>query len=95
MAGKSFWTSDRLAKAGIAVQFLALIRTLGEFFRIKHYSPESFSLPTVEPFVTGALIAAVLAAVSVALFFGGRYRSSLAVSALTVVVLLLYKFLLM
>lgn len=91
----AFWTRDRLAKAGIAVQFLALIRTLAEIFRIKHYSPEQFTLATVEDFVGGALIAAALAAVSVSLFFWGRYRSSAVVSALTVVVLLLYKILLM
>jgi hypothetical protein len=91
----SFWTRERAAQAGIAIQFLALIRCLGEYFRIKTFAADRFSLPAVEPFVTGALIAAGLAAVSVGLFFWEKYRSSVWVSALTVAVLVLYKLLLM
>ena len=68
----SFWTRERFAQVGIGVQFLALIRTLAEVFRIKAFAPERYSLPAVEPFVTGALIAAVLAAVSLGLYFWGR-----------------------
>lgn len=88
-------TAERWAQIGITVQFLALVRTLAEYFRLKHVHGIAFSVAVAEPYVTGALIAAVLAWVSVTLFFFRRFRAATAVSAATVAVLLLYRFVVM
>lgn len=79
------------AKIGIAIQFLALIRTLAEYFRLKMELGADFALETGEPYVVGALIAAVLCFASVGLAFFERYRGSIALAVATVVALLAYK----
>jgi hypothetical protein len=84
-------TSEQWAKVGITVQFLALVRILAEYFRLKHVPGNRLTLALVEPFIVGALLAAILCWLAVALFFFGRYRSALLVSAATVVVLLIYR----
>ncbi len=83
---------EQWAKIGIAVQFLALVRTLAEYFRLKHVDGAMLTLAMVDPYITGALICALLCALSVALFFVRRFSLSAIVSAATVVVLLIYKF---
>ena len=86
------WTRERWAMAGITVQFLALVRTLAEYFRLKHVQGARFSPALAEPYVAGALIAAVLCWLAVTLFFLRRHTAALATSAATVLVLLAYKF---
>ena len=85
-------TREQWAKIGITVQFLALVRTLGEYFRLKYTHGAQLSLARVEPFVTGALLSALLCWLAVVLFFFRRYRSAFVVSAATVLVLLIYRF---
>lgn len=86
------WRSPAgLARIGITVQFLALVRTLAEYFRLKHVRLGHFTLSSGEPYVTGALIAAVLCWLAVTLYFFHRYRAATAVAAATVVILLAYK----
>ena len=87
------WNRERWAKVGITIQFLALVRNLGEYFRLKHVHGPALSLALVEPFVTGAFITACLCWLAVLLFFFRRYTSALVISAATVVALLAYKFL--
>ncbi len=90
------WRSPaRWARIGITIQFLALVRTLAEYFRLKHVRLGHFTLSTGEPYVVGALIAAVLCWVAVSLYFLRRYRSSAAVAGATVLVLLVYRFFVM
>lgn len=83
------------AKIGITIQFLALVRLLAEYFRLLHIHYQHLALATVQPFILGALLTAVLVWLSVTLFFFRRYTGAMIVSAATVVLLLLYKFLLM
>ena len=87
--------AERAAKIGIAIQFLALIRILTEYFRLKHFNPAALTLAGFEPYITGALIAAVLAAAAVALFFWRKFWQATAVAGATVVILLIYKLLVM
>ena len=84
-------TGERLAKAGIAVQFLALVRTLSEYFRLKHVLHAQFTIAVGEPFIVGALIAAVSCGAAVMLCFLRRYSLSIAVSIAAILTLLLYK----
>jgi hypothetical protein len=83
---------QRLAQLGIGVQFLAIIRTLGEFFRLRHVHGAQTTLAIIAPFVTGALIAAVGTAISVLCYFLDAYRAAARATALTIAALLAYKF---
>jgi len=82
---------ERWAQIGIVVQFLALIRTLGEIFRLQSLRGAMLQISDIHPFVVGATIAAVLCLVAVVLYFARRYTAVVAVAGLTVVVLLVYK----
>ena len=83
---------ERWAQLGIVVQFLALIRALGEFFRLRYFRGAALRVPDVHPFLVGATITAVLCLVAVLLYFGRRYTAVVAVAGSTVVVLLVYRF---
>lgn len=82
----------RWAEAGIGVQMLALMRILAEYFRLKPRVSGRSGRELLDHHVLGALVAAVLASVSIGLYFFGRPGGAAAVSALTVAVLLVYKF---
>ena len=83
---------ERWAQVGISAQFLALVRILSEFFRLKHAFGASLSPHAVEPLIRGALMDAVLCFVAALLLFCRRYTIAIAVSVATVVLLLAYKF---
>lgn len=81
----------RLAQAGICVQFLALIRTLAEFFRLEHVEGATLRIATVAPYVGAGLLGAVLTWVAVLCYFAGRDRAALAVVGATILSLLAIK----
>ncbi len=83
--------AQRLAKIGITVQFLALVRLLGEYFRLKSVHGAALSVADVEPYITGASIAAILGWLAVVLFFAQKYVGAVVVSVATVIALLVYK----
>jgi hypothetical protein len=82
---------ERWARIGITVQFLALVRCLGEVYRLRWLRGSTLTLDQVMPFIAGALVAAVLCAVTVGLSWFGRYRASVAVAVLTVAALVALK----
>jgi len=82
---------ERWAMLGISAQFLALIRVLGQYFWLLHSLDGRFTPLAYKPFITGALIDAVLCFAAVLLFFAKRYSCALTVSVTTIVVLLGYK----
>jgi hypothetical protein len=84
-------TRERWAQIGITTQFLIVVRTLGEIFRLRHSLGASFSLAIAMPYVGGVLIAAISCWLSVTLFFFRRYTLAACVAAATVLVLLVYK----
>jgi len=51
-------TKERWAQVGITTEFLIVVRTLGEFFRIRHVHGTNFSTAVAALYVGGALIAA-------------------------------------
>lgn len=86
------WRSpERLAQVGISIQLLACIRTLSEYFRLKHVQGAAFSPAAAEPYVMGGIIAAVFCWAAVLLYFARRPHGSVAVAALTVVILIAYR----
>ena len=83
--------AHRLAQLGICVQFLALVRSLAEVFRLRHVQGAALEVATVVPYVGGALLAAVLTWIAVVCYFAGRDRAAVAVAGLTIVALLAVK----
>ena len=81
----------RLAQVGICVQFLALIRTLAEFFRLEHVVGATLRIATVAPYVGAGLLGAVLTWAAVLYYFAGRDRAALAVVGATILALLAIK----
>jgi hypothetical protein len=84
-------TRERWAQIGITVQFLIVVRTLGEFFRLRHVLGTSFSAAVAAPYVGGALIAACFCWTGVTLYFFRRYTLSVWIALAAVVILLVYK----
>ena len=84
-------TRERWAQVGITTQFLIVVRTLGEVFRLKHVQGANFSAAVAMPYVGGALIAACFCWAGVALYFFRRYTLSSWIALATAIILLVYK----
>ena len=84
-------TRERWARIAITVQFLIVVRTLGEFFRLRHALGANFSTAVAVPYVGGALVAACSCWAGVTLYFFRRYSLSAGIAVATVVILLVYK----
>jgi len=80
--------AHRLAQVGICVQFLALVRSLAEVFRLRHVQGPALDVATAVPYVGGALLAAVLTWIAVLCYFAGRDRAAVGVAGLTILALL-------
>lgn len=83
--------TERAAQIAIGVQFLVLIRTLAEYFRLKRFGPQPLTLVVAEPYILGALMASLCTAISVGLYFFRRFRAVILVAALMIAILLAYK----
>jgi hypothetical protein len=84
-------TRERWAQIGITVEFLIVVRTLGEIFRLRHVQGASFSASVAMPYAGGALIAACFCWICVTLYFFRRYVLCAWITLATVVILLVYK----
>ena len=84
-------TKERWAQIGITIEFLIVVRTLGEFFRLKHVHGTNFSTAVAAIYVGGALIAACSCWAGVTFYFFRQYVLSSWITLVTVPVLLVYK----
>ena len=84
-------TRERWAQVAITVQFLIVVRTLSEFFRLRHVLGANFSTAFAAPYVGGALIAACFCWAGMTLYFFRRYTLSAWIALASVVILLVYK----
>ena len=84
-------TRKRWAQTGITTQFLIIVRTLGEVFRLKRGHGINFTDAVAMPYVGGALIAACFCWAGVALYFFRRYAVSSWIALATVIILVVYK----
>jgi hypothetical protein len=80
------------AKIGVCAQLAALIRCLGEYFRLKYFAAEKLSIIHIEPFILGALVTAILAFAGILFYFGEKYRLTAVTAALTIVILFVLRF---
>lgn len=84
-------TRENWAKIGITTEFLIVVRTLGEFFRLRYALGPNFSTAAAALYVGGALIAACCCWASVTFYFFRRYALSAWIALATVIALLAYK----
>ena len=84
-------TRERWAQIGITIEFVIIVRTLGEFFRLRHIHGANFTIAVAAIYVGGVLIAAVSCWAGVTLYFFRRYVLSACMTLAIVPVLLLYK----
>ena len=84
-------TRERWAQIGITAQFLIVVRTLGEFFRLRQVQGTGFSAAVAAPYIGGALIAVCFCWAGVTLYFFRRYTVSVWTALAAVVILLAYK----
>jgi hypothetical protein len=85
------WTAERWARIAITIQFLALVRTLAEVYRLRWVAGGRLSFDRAQPFIAGGLIAAAFCWAAVTLYFFARYRACVAVAAAMVAVMMAYK----
>jgi hypothetical protein len=84
-------TKERWAQVGITTEFLIVVRTLGEFFRLRHVQPTNVSTEVAALYVGGALIAACSSWIGVSIYFFRRYTLSACITLATVPILVVYK----
>jgi len=84
-------TARRLSELAITVLFLALVRTLAEYYRLRYVRGTALGLAEVAPYIAGGLMAAVGAWAAVVAYFFGRYRVATGVVVGVVVAMLVYK----
>ena len=84
-------TKERWAQIGITIEFVVVVRTLSEFFRLRHVQGTNFSTAVAALYVGGALIAAGSCWAGVTCYFFRRYMLSAAITLGIVPVLLVYK----
>ena len=84
-------TRERWAQIGITIQFLIVVRALGEFFWLRYVLGTNFSTAVAAPYVKGSLLAACFCWVGVTLYFFRRYTLSVWIAGATVITLLVYK----
>lgn len=87
-----FKDEERVAKVAIIVIMLALIRCLIEIFRLQSFSTIALTIENVKPFILGALSASIAVFIMILLFFYKKFKFILAVSILTISLLLILKY---
>ncbi len=68
-----------------------MIRTVAEFYRLRHYYGSEQALLRYEPYIGGLLIDALLCLAAVGLLFWRKPRAAALTAAATIIVLLIYK----
>ena len=84
-------TKERWAQIGITIEFLVAVRTLAEFFRLRHVHGTNFSIALAALYIGGALIATCSCWAGVTFYFFRRYALSAWITLATVPVLVVYK----
>jgi hypothetical protein len=88
-------TRFRVAQIAIIILFLALIRNIGEYFRLKYIHGAELQPYMFEPFLKGAAFTAACTLLAVIFYFLNRLTLVIVVAALTVICLFIYKLVLM
>jgi hypothetical protein len=82
-----------ISRFSIAIVLLALIRSIGEVFRLHYTSPEIFSYQLIKPFLIAAFICSVSVFIMVLLSFYRKSSFIIAIAILTIMLMFAIKFL--
>jgi hypothetical protein len=85
------FTAPRLARVGLAILLLIVVRSLAEFFRLKYAHGDSLTIAQVTPFVVGALTATLALALAAIWHAADFHRASIATTLAAIIGLLTYK----
>ncbi|HTS50017.1 MAG TPA: hypothetical protein VMH05_18845 [Bryobacteraceae bacterium] len=86
------WPSpERAAQAGIGILFIAILRTVAEYYRLRWSLGPEAGLKAFEPFIPGLLLAVIGAMTAVALYFARRFRLVVWAAGIVIGGLILYK----
>lgn len=65
---------NKAAKISLLIVFLALIRSIGEFFRLRYVHGTALTIEMVRPFMAAAMVCAVSLMFMNVLFFYSKFR---------------------
>lgn len=82
---------QRIARWSIAIIFLALIRCIGETFRLDYVSASPPSFTQLIPFLAGAMTTALALFIMFFLSFYAKHKMIIGLAVVTVILLLLEK----
>jgi len=85
-------TSKQIAKGSILAVFLALIRCIGEFFRLRYVQKNALTIETVEPFMIGAMVCAVSLLLMNIFFVYSKFKWIIAFAIIPIAALFFLKF---
>jgi hypothetical protein len=83
--------AEQCAKGGIVVLLIIMVRTCAEYFRLRHAYGLPAALFLFERYLLALVVLAIQCLGAVVLLFLKRYWASVLVSAITIVILLIYK----
>jgi hypothetical protein len=86
-----FRDKSKVSKFATIIIFLALIRVISEPIRLQYYSRSTLTYDEINPFLIGSLIAAIGLLVMTILYYFGRHKIIIAISILTIILLLIVK----
>lgn len=82
---------ERVAQVSICVLFVAILRTVGEYYRLRWFLGPEAGLKAFEPFIAGLVLAVTGTMTAVTLYFARRFRLVVWGAAIIVATLILYK----
>lgn len=83
-------SASRVSSLAIVALWLALIRTLAEYYRLRYIAGAAVTLDQITPYITGALMPALGIGAAGAHVLG-QYRLASIVAAITITVMIVYK----
>ena len=81
-----------ISKAATIIVFLALIRCISEVFRLEYYSTITLTFAAFKPFLVGALTTAIALFLMTILSFYGKHKIVIGLAVLTIISLLIEKY---
>ena len=81
----------RVSRIAIFIVFLALIRLIGECFRVQAYTGHEVGFTELRPFLIGAFLTAFSCLVMTLLSFYTKHRAIIFIAALTIAALVVIK----
>jgi hypothetical protein len=87
-----FYKNEKLiARTLLLIVFLALIRCIGEFFRLRHLQGDAITIMQVTPFILGAFVTSISCFIMTILSFYSKHRMIIVLAVLSIIALVYLK----